>query len=173
MTSMWLLITPMGSTAYSLSNGGPIITPETDIICLTPVAPHSLNVRPIVIPDNSVVTLKVESRSHNFLIAVDGRSESLPEGTLPETDIICLTPVAPHSLNVRPIVIPDNSVVTLKVESRSHNFLIAVDGRSESLPEGTLITIRKADYTAKVVRFSDHRYFSTLREKMMWGADQR
>jgi NAD+ kinase len=112
-----IVTTPMGSTAYSLSNGGPIITPETDIICLTPVAPHSLNVRPIVIPDNSVVTLKVESRSHNFLIAVDGRSESLPEGTL--------------------------------------------------------ITIRKADYTAKVVRFCDHRYFSTLREKMMWGADQR
>lgn len=112
-----IVTTPMGSTAYSLSNGGPIITPETDIICLTPVAPHSLNVRPIVIPGNSVVTLKVESRSHNFLIAVDGRSESLPEGTL--------------------------------------------------------ITIRKADYTAKVVRFCDHRYFSTLREKMMWGADQR
>ena len=112
-----IVTTPMGSTAYSLSNGGPIITPETDIICLTPVAPHSLNVRPIVIPDNSVVTLKVESRSHNFLIAVDGRSESLPEGAL--------------------------------------------------------ITIRKADYTAKVVRFCDHRYFSTLREKMMWGADQR
>jgi NAD+ kinase len=112
-----IVTTPMGSTAYSLSNGGPIITPETDIICLTPVAPHSLNVRPIVVPDNSVVTLKVESRSHNFLIAVDGRSESLPEGTL--------------------------------------------------------ITIRKADYTAKVVRFCDHRYFSTLREKMMWGADQR
>ena len=112
-----IVTTPMGSTAYSLSNGGPIITPDTDIVCLTPVAPHSMNVRPIVVPDNSVVTLKVESRSHNFLIAVDGRSESLPEGTL--------------------------------------------------------ITIRKADYTAKVVRFCDHRYFSTLREKMMWGADQR
>lgn len=112
-----IVTTPMGSTAYSLSNGGPIITPDTGILCMTPVAPHSLTVRPIVIPDNAVISLKVESRSHNFLVAIDGRSESLPEGTP--------------------------------------------------------ITIRKADYTSKVVRFTERRYFNTLREKMMWGVDQR
>ena len=112
-----IVTTPTGSTAYSLSNGGPIIAPGTDILCLTPVAPHSLNTRPIVIPDNSVITLKVSSRSHNFLVAVDGRSESLPEGTV--------------------------------------------------------ITIRKAEHPARVVRFNERRYFSTLREKMMWGMDQR
>ena len=112
-----IVTTPMGSTAYSLSNGGPIISPNADILCLTPVAPHSLNVRPIALNDDSVITLKVESRSHNFLVAIDGRSESLPEGTL--------------------------------------------------------ITIRKADYKIKIVRFSGRSYFATLREKMTWGLDHR
>lgn len=112
-----IVTTPTGSTAYSLSNGGPIIAPGTNTLCLTAVAPHSLNVRPIVIPDNSVVTLKVESRSHNFLCAVDGRSTSLKENTV--------------------------------------------------------IKISKAPYSARIVRFSERRYFSTLREKMMWGMDQR
>lgn len=112
-----IVTTPTGSTAYSLSNGGPIIAPGT--------------------------------------------------GTL------CLTAVAPHSLNVRPIVVPDTSVVTLKVESRSHSFLAAVDGRSTSLHEGTVVRISKAPFTTRIVRFSHRHYFSTLRDKMMWGLDQR
>lgn len=112
-----IVTTPTGSTAYSLSNGGPIIAPGT--------------------------------------------------GTL------CLTAVAPHSLNVRPIVVPDSSVITLKVESRSHSFLAAVDGRSSSLHEGAVVRISKAPYSVRIVRFSDRHYFSTLREKMMWGLDQR
>ena len=109
--------TPTGSTAYSLSNGGPIIVPGTKVFSMTAVAPHSLNVRPIVIPDSAVVDLDVESRSHNFLVAIDGRSEKCKEGTK--------------------------------------------------------ITLRRASYDVKVVKRSDHRYFNTLREKMMWGADSR
>ena len=109
--------TPTGSTAYSLSNGGPIIVPGTKVFSMTAVAPHSLNVRPIVIPDSAVVELDVESRSHNFLVAIDGRSEKRKEGTK--------------------------------------------------------ITLRRAPYDVKVVKRSDHRYFNTLREKMMWGADSR
>lgn len=112
-----IVSTPTGSTAYSLSNGGPIIVPNT--------------------------------------------------GTL------CLTPVAPHSLNVRPIVVSDDSEITLKVESRSHNLLVAIDGRSESLGEDALLTIKKAPYSVRIVKRTGVRYFSTLREKMMWGADQR
>lgn len=112
-----IVSTPTGSTAYSLSNGGPIIVPKAGILCLTPVAPHSLNIRPIVIPDDSEITLTV-----------------------------C---------------------------SRSHNFLIAVDGQSEKCAENTRITIRKAPYNIKIVKRSSQRYFSTLREKMMWGADPR
>lgn len=112
-----IVTTPTGSTAYSLSNGGPIIAPNT----------HTL----------------------------------------------CLTAVAPHSLTVRPIVVPDDSVITMKVESRSHTFLAAVDGRSVSLHDGTEVRISKAPYPARIVRFSERGYFATLREKMMWGVDQR
>lgn len=112
-----IVSTPTGSTAYGLSNGGPIIVPDADILCLTPVAPHSLNVRPIVINDESEITLEVESRSHNFLVAIDGRSEKLLESTR--------------------------------------------------------LTIRKAPYTINIVKRDSRSYFSTLREKMMWGADHR
>lgn len=112
-----IVSTPTGSTAYGLSNGGPIIVPDADILCLTPVAPHSLNVRPIVINDDSEITLEVESRSHNFLVAIDGRSEKLLESTR--------------------------------------------------------LTIRKAPYTINIVKSDSRSYFSTLREKMMWGADHR
>ena len=109
--------TPTGSTAYSLSNGGPIIVPGTKVFSMTAVAPHSLNVRPIVLPDSSIIELEVESRSHNYLVAIDGRSEKCKEGTK--------------------------------------------------------VTLRRAPYDIKVVKRSGHRYFQSLREKMMWGADSR
>ena len=92
---------------------------------------------------------------------------------VPQSGILCLTPVAPHSLNIRPITIKDDSVITLEVGSRSHNFLVAIDGRSEKLQESTTITIRKAPFNIKVVTRLGQRYYSTLREKLMWGADQR
>ena len=92
---------------------------------------------------------------------------------VPGTGVLVMTAVAPHSLNIRPIVIPDSAVVTLDVESRSHSFLVAVDGRSEKCAEGTRITLRRAPYNVQVVKRSGKQYFSTLREKMMWGADVR
>lgn len=59
------------------------------------------------------------------------------------------------------------------MESRSHNFLVAIDGRSEKMQEGTQLTIRKAPYQVRIVKQKNQRYFSTLREKLMWGADTR
>ena len=112
-----VIATPTGSTAYSLSVGGPVIVPHSKTIAITPVAPHSLNVRPIVINDDWEITLDVESRSHNFLIAIDRRSETCREGTR--------------------------------------------------------LTIRKANYQIKVVKRPNHVFFHTLRDKMMWGADGR
>lgn len=112
-----IIATPTGSTAYSLSVGGPIIVPHSNTIAITPVAPHSLNVRPIVIRDDWEITLDVESRSHNFLIAIDGRNETCKES---------------------------NQIV-----------------------------IRKADYHIKVVKRFDYVFFDTLRTKMMWGVDRR
>ena len=112
-----IVTTSTGSTAYNLSNGGPII--------------------------------------------------------IPQSSSLCLTPVAPHSLNIRPVVINDTAEITLDVESRSHNYLVAIDGRSERMTEGTRHVIRKVAHTIKIVKQRNQRYFSTLREKLMWGADQR
>ena len=112
-----IVSTPTGSTAYSLSNGGPIITPRTGVMLMTPVASHSLNIRPIVIPDSACIELTVSSRSHSFLVAIDGRSQKLPEGTT--------------------------------------------------------LHLQRAPYTAKIVRRNGSNYFSTLREKLMWAADSR
>ena len=112
-----IISTPTGSTAYSLSNGGPILTPHSGVLSMTAVAPHSLNIRPIVIPDDSEISLVVESRSHNFLVAIDGSSEKCKEGTK--------------------------------------------------------IVIRKAPYNIKIVKRNGSSYYHTLREKLMWGADTR
>lgn len=112
-----IIATPTGSTAYSLSNGGSII--------------------------------------------------------LPQTNTLCLTPVAPHSLNIRPLVIPDTCVLELKVESRTHNFLVAVDGRSQTMCDSTAIRITKAEHSIQILRNPHHHYFATLREKLLWGVDLR
>ncbi len=112
-----IISTPTGSTAYSLSNGGPIMAPKSGILCLTAVAPHSLNLRPVVIPDTSKITLKVRSRSNNFLAAIDGRSIKM------------------------------NDDVT--------------------------ITISRADYNINIIKQPNSSYYVTLREKMMWGVDSR
>ncbi len=112
-----IIATPTGSTAYSMSVNGPIIFPQ----------------------DNSLV----------------------------------LSPVAPHSLNVRPLVIPDDFVINLEVESRNRTFLISLDGRSEIFPAGTVLKISKADFTTKVIKRYNHTFYETLRQKLMWGADVR
>lgn len=112
-----IIATPTGSTAYSLSVNGPIMVPSANTLSINPVAPHSLNIRPIVIYDNCEIKLEVKSRSHNFLVAIDGRSYTCNE--------------------------------------TSH------------------LTIRKAPYTIKVAKCLNHNFFNTLRTKLMWGADTR
>ncbi len=91
----------------------------------------------------------------------------------PGTNIMGLVPVAPHSLTVRPIVISSDAEVRLKVRSRSHNFLLSIDGRSESTQESATITVRKAPYTIKVLKRNEGSFCHTLRNKLMWGADTR
>ena len=112
-----IINTPTGSTGYALSVGGPIMTPD----------------------------------SH----------------------IMGLAPVSPHSLSARPITLSDDAEIELTVESRSHNFLVAIDGRSESCTEGTRLRIRKAPYQVHVLKHSRGSYFRTLRSKLMWGTDVR
>lgn len=91
----------------------------------------------------------------------------------PGTNIMGIIPVAPHSLTVRPTVISSDSTVAMKVRSRSHNFLLSIDGRSESTLENTVITVRKAPYTIQVLKRSEGSFCHTLRDKLMWGADTR
>ncbi|MDD4516867.1 NAD kinase [Massilibacteroides sp.] len=92
---------------------------------------------------------------------------------IPQCDNLILSPVAPHSLNVRPLVIPDSYKITLGVESRSKSFLVALDGRSEVFPTGIQLSVAVADYTTKIIKRYNHTFYQTLREKLMWGADAR
>ena len=121
LNSYWadgiILATPTGSTGYSLSCGGPIIFPD----------------------------------SGNFV----------------------LTPVAPHNLNVRPIVISDASVISFEVEGRADNFICTLDSRFELITASNQLAIRKNDFTIKLVRFEDTSFLSTMRQKMNWGQDIR
>lgn len=112
-----IISTPTGSTAYSMSVGGPLMVPSAQNIILSPIASHSLNVRPLVIPDNWEIDLSVQTRSHCFQVSVDGRAIVL------EQDI--------------------------------------------------KVTIKKASYTIKVAKQPERTFFDTLKSKLMWGIDKR
>ena len=112
-----LIATPTGSTAYSLSVNGPIIIPQ----------------------------------ANNFV----------------------LSPVASHSLTVRPLVIPEDFRINLKVETRDNHFLVALDGRSELYPSGSEFFIRKAGFNIKLVKTYNQNFYKTLRKKLLWGVDTR
>lgn len=121
LTSYWsdglIVSTPTGSTGYSLSCGGPVITPDT----------------------NSFV----------------------------------LAPIAPHNLSARPLIIPDSTVIQLKVEGREESHLISLDSRIATLENGTIIKIKKADFKIKMIDLLDESFFDTLRKKLLWGEDKR
>jgi NAD+ kinase len=112
-----IIATPTGSTAYSLSVGGPIVTP---------------NLAGLVI-----------------------------------------TPIASHHLTVRPVIVPDDVEIELRIEGRGNQFLVSIDHRSAPLDFSTHIIIRKASYTVPIVKLKGHTFYSTLRNKLMWGADKR
>lgn len=121
LNSYWadglIVATPTGSTAYSLSCGGPIITPGCQVHILTPIAPHNLNVRPMVVPDH------------------------LP--------------------------------IELSLEGRDRKYLISLDGNSKNIKQGEKITVTKAEFMINVVKFEDNNFLDTIRNKMLWGIDTR
>ena len=121
LNSYWadglIISTPTGSTAYSLSCGGPIISPG----------------------------------SNNFVI----------------------TPVSPHNLNLRPMVVGDHVVIRLRAESRESQFLLTMDSRSISIENNEEIFISKADFSIKLIELPDHNFFKTIRNKLFWGKDSR
>ena len=121
LNSYWadglIVATPSGSTAYSLSCGGPIVAPGCQVHILTPIAPHNLNVRPMVVPDHMPIKLDIEGRSRNHLISIDGNSK-----------------------NIR---------------------------------QDETVTVHKADFMINVVKFEDNNFLDTIRNKMFWGSDKR
>lgn len=151
------------------------------------VYPYALNEVAVLKHDNSsMISIDVRiDGEHLTTYQADGLIISTPTGStgyalsvggpiiVPQAGIFSITPVAPHSLNMRPLALRDNAVIELSVESRSHNFLVAIDGRSESCPVSTRLIIRKAPYQVRVFQRQNHSFFSTLRNKLMWGADPR
>ena len=112
-----ILSTPTGSTAYNLSVGGPILDPTSENIVISPISPHSLTMRPLVLRDDAEITIKAQSRSEIFNVSIDGRSNPCPIGAS--------------------------------------------------------IIVRKAPYRIKVIQSLRHSFIDTLRDKLMWGTDVR
>lgn len=121
LTSYWadglIISTPTGSTGYSLSCGGPVLTPEVA----------------------------------SFVV----------------------TPMAPHNLNARPLVITDDTEITLKVSGREEQFLISLDSRIAAVSKDTTVFIKKASFTLSIIEFKEETFLTTIRKKLLWGADKR
>ncbi len=121
LNSYWadglLISTPTGSTAYALSVGGPIVTPG----------------------------------SKNFIIS----------------------PIAPHNLTVRPVVIPDNSVIKLKIQGRAKSFLVGLDSRFETIDSSMELVVSKSNFSVNMIQIGKRSFFDTIREKLNWGLDIR
>lgn len=121
LTSYWadglIISTPTGSTGYSMSCGGPVIAPQTSV----------------------------------FII----------------------TPIAPHNLNARPLVIPDSTVITIKVKGREDTFLASLDNRIASYPDETVLTLQKAAFAMNLVELHTINFVDTIRQKLLWGEDKR
>lgn len=149
--------------------------------------PFALNEIAIMKHDSSsMITLKATINGCDTITyQADGLIAATPSGSTgyslsvggpiiaPEANVLTLTPIAPHSLSARPLVVSDDTSIEISVSSRSGNYLIAIDGRNESCDESTTITIRKAAYRQLIIRQREHSFIQNLQEKLMWGADIR
>lgn len=154
---------------------------------LSSTYPFALNEVAVLKHDNSslieISTLVDGNLLTNFL--ADGLIISTPTGSTgyslsvggpilaPNSGTLCIAPVAPHSLSIRPVILRDNVEIKLRISSRSQSFLLTADGKSQSLPDTTTITICKAPHTVNVIKIAHKHFFETLRDKLLWGADQR
>ena len=149
--------------------------------------PFALNEVAVLKRDNSsMISIRVDlGGEYLTTYQADGLIVNTPTGStgyalsvggpvmLPGSQNLGLVPVAPHGLTVRPLTLPDNLEITLTVESRSHNFLVAIDGRSESCQDSTKLVIRKAPYQVVVLKRPETTFLHTLRSKLLWGSDTR
>lgn len=149
--------------------------------------PFALNEVAVLKRDNSsMISIRVDlGGEYLTTYQADGLIVNTPTGStgyalsvggpvmLPGSQNLGLVPVAPHGLTVRPLTLPDDLEITLTVESRSHNFLVAIDGRSESCQDSTNLVIRKAPYQVVVLKRPETTFLHTLRSKLLWGSDTR
>jgi len=91
----------------------------------------------------------------------------------PETNSFVITPIAPHNLSARPLIIPDATEIQLKVTGREESHLVSLDSRIATLENGTIIKIKKAPFTIKMVDLLNESFLTTLRKKLLWGEDKR
>jgi NAD+ kinase len=91
----------------------------------------------------------------------------------PDSASFVITPVAPHNLNVRPIVVPDDSVISFELEGRTDSFICTLDARKELVPRQVQLAVRREAFTLGLVRLSERNFLQTLREKLAWGFDTR
>jgi NAD+ kinase len=149
--------------------------------------PYALNEVSVVKQDSSsMMSINVSVNGemvHTY--QADGLIVSTPTGStaysmsvggplvVPQAQNIILSPVASHSLNVRPLIVPDTWIIELDVHSRSQNYLVAIDGRSKVLEHKTKLRVSKANYTILIIKQLNHTFFDTLKNKLMWGVDKR
>jgi len=91
----------------------------------------------------------------------------------PESSSFVITPVAPHNLNVRSIIVPDNNIISFEIEGRADQFICALDARREIVPKTVQLAVRKEQFDISLIRLSENSFLSTLRSKLTWGLDKR
>ena len=91
----------------------------------------------------------------------------------PESSSFVITPVAPHNLNVRPIVVPDNNIISFEIEGRSDHFICALDSRKEIVEKNVQLAVRREEFNLSLVRLNENNFLQTLRNKLSWGLDTR
>ena len=154
---------PQGHTPYALND---IAILKHDISSMIQVA-TSVGTTPMITYQADGLVVATPTGSTAYSLSVGGPIIA------PGTNVISLTPVAPHSLTMRPLVLPADETIRLDVTSRSHSFLVSIDGNSFSCPEHTAIEISRAPFKISVMKPAKGDFFATLREKMLWGTDSR
>lgn len=182
----------IGTSLNALCKGEYVIEERTVLQvmpngALSTTYPFALNEVAVLKHDNSSL-IEISTRVNGNLLTnflADGLIISTPTGSTgyslsvggpilaPNSGTLCIAPVAPHSLSIRPVILRDDVEIELRINSRTQNFLLTADGKSQSLPDTTPINIRRATHTVKVIKIAHKHFFETLRDKLLWGADQR
>lgn len=154
---------------------------------LFPEAPFALNEFAIYKRDVSPM-IKIHTYMNGEFLNTywaDGLIVSTPTGStgynlscngpivFPDSSSLVITPVAPHNLNVRSIVVPDNNIISFEVEGRAEQFICALDARREIVPKTVQLAIRKEEFCINLIRLNENTFLSTLRSKLTWGLDKR